>query len=414
MRVINFSSKLGGGAGNAALRLHKNLLYNNYQSHLFTPNFTNQKLKIYSLQNFFQLILHKILYKIFNFFIVKKDYYFFNYFFDFKINIKNINKYVKDKPDLIILHSIQNFVSIKNIYELSLYFNTPILWCLYDTGPFTGGCHFNNGCNNYKIECKNCNAINYLYLNNFPSIYLNFKKKYLKNINLTLLPCSNSILRLSEQSSIFNSKKHIYFPVSIDEKIFNLKKNDNYKKNYKINTNKKILLFATPYLNAKRKGLKYLLTTLKNLPANQQNNIFLITLGKLDNTSVFKGIVEHKHFDYINSDKELSKFYNLSDFFLMPAIEEVGNTMLIESLFCGTPFIGFDVGYISELKKYNLGYTAKLYDTKDLSYGIKNFINMNKNDYLKMRENCIYYSNKIYSNHSQIDRLNKVFESVKR
>ena len=64
-------------------------------------------------------------------------------------SIPNINKY-----DLIHLHNVNNFISLKkrDINKLKL------IWTIRDLWPITGGCHTGLAlnCKNYQYNCDNC------------------------------------------------------------------------------------------------------------------------------------------------------------------------------------------------------------------------------------------------------------------
>lgn len=56
-------------------------------------------------------------------------------------------------PDVINLHWIaKGFLQIETIAK----FKKPIVWTLHDMWAFTGGCHYDQGCDRYMVSCGSC------------------------------------------------------------------------------------------------------------------------------------------------------------------------------------------------------------------------------------------------------------------
>ena len=78
-------------------------------------------------------------------------------------------------------------------------------------------------------------------------------------------------------------------------------------------------------------------------------------LNFLDNKKI-----SYNFYSSINSEKKLIKFYQESDFFINQSIQDVGPTMVSESLACGIPVISFDIGMSKDLIKNDRnGYLIK-------------------------------------------------------
>ena len=53
----------------------------------------------------------------------------------------------------------------------------PIIWSLQDMWPFTGGCHFNEGCFRYEINCGNCKVLSSKHEHDLSRLIFNRKKR---------------------------------------------------------------------------------------------------------------------------------------------------------------------------------------------------------------------------------------------
>jgi hypothetical protein len=59
------------------------------------------------------------------------------------------------EQDLLHLHWIADFVDYAAFFT-SLPRKMPVVWTLHDMAPFTGGCHWSQGCPKFAQECGAC------------------------------------------------------------------------------------------------------------------------------------------------------------------------------------------------------------------------------------------------------------------
>lgn len=75
---------------------------------------------------------------------------------------------------------------------------------------------------------------------------------------------------------------------------------------------------------------------------------------------------------YLFDEYSTMLVYNAADVFIVPSIADNQPTTVQESLCCGTPVVGFDVGGIPDMIKHKEnGYLAKYKDPVDLALGIQ-------------------------------------------
>ncbi|MEO6813709.1 MAG: glycosyltransferase, partial [Ginsengibacter sp.] len=79
-----------------------------------------------------------------------------------------------------------------------------------------------------------------------------------------------------------------------------------------------------------------------------------------------------KFMGYLQDDYSKSLVYNATDVFVVPSLADNQPTTIMESMCCGTPVVGFDVGGIPDMiiHKEN-GYLAKYKNSEDIVTGIK-------------------------------------------
>ena len=71
------------------------------------------------------------------------------------------------------------------------------------------------------------------------------------------------------------------------------------------------------------------------------------------------------------ASSDMPNLYNAADLFVTPSLQENLPNTIMESMACGTPCVGFDIGGIPEMidHKEN-GYVANYKDAQDLANGL--------------------------------------------
>jgi glycosyltransferase involved in cell wall biosynthesis len=94
--------------------------------------------------------------------------------------------------------------------------------------------------------------------------------------------------------------------------------------------------------------------------------------------------VENINFDFqviqlgfITNDADIVNCYNAADFFVIPSIEDNLPNTVVESLACGTPVLGFNIGGIPDMVINNKsGLLADLNNEKEFIQNLENFIEL--------------------------------------
>lgn len=82
-------------------------------------------------------------------------------------------------------------------------------------------------------------------------------------------------------------------------------------------------------------------------------------------------------------DVSLVTLYSAVDVMIVPSLQENLSNAIMESLACGTPVIGFDIGGNSDMIEHlSTGYLAKPFETDDLACGIEWVLTNEKYDEL--------------------------------
>jgi len=189
------------------------------------------------------------------------------------------------------------------------------------------------------------------------------EKIYSRLFGKMIFKISDIIIALSESDKKYiislgiRSEKIKVIPNAIDKYHYQLDQiNDieihNFKNNYHL-SDKKIVLFVGQVI--KRKGIEYLLKAIPIILKNYSNNkILFVIIGKGDMLIDAKklcyslGIENHVLFLSDVNNKDLEKFYLISDVFVLPSLSEGVPTVILEAMYFGVPVIASDIPGIND------------------------------------------------------------------
>lgn len=321
-------------------------------------------------------------------------------------------------PELIIILFAKEFINSRNIFELYQKTQSNILWVMFDMAPFTGACHYAWECEGYKNNCGNCPG---LYSSDpFDLTFKNlvYKKFYIEKTNIQIIAGSEWQYRQARESSLFKNKAIHKILISVNPDIFKPINKQHIRREIGIPVNKKVIFFGAVGLNSARKGMKYLLASLRNLydeinrDIELKNNLFIVTAGnefdKIEKNLPF----EYKNLGLLDNTYGIASCYQAADIYICPSIEDSGPTMINQSLMCGTPVVSFMMGVALDLVETGkTGYLAKIKDSLDLAKGIYYVLKLKETDYNKMSENCRQLALSLYSPEVQIQQFENIIKS---
>ena len=368
--TVNYSDS-AGGASIAAYRLHKALKQSGVDSKMLVLDKKTNDPNVFAIDKRIGRLL-RIISKIEDKFIKRiypnKTTNRFSYSNSgLRIIAKKINKL---NPDIVHLHWVQSgTLSSTEIPKIK----KPIVWTLHDTWGFTGGCHYNESCNNFLTGCGTCKILNSEKKEDISR--KNFSRKQLAfstHGNINFIGLSNWITKLAVKSPL---TKNVYnLPNPINTKDYCKKLNNEIVNSIGIDPERNNVLIGAMSLEIKRKGFQEFLDSLKYI----KSDIDIVTFGK--NNYHLSTSFQIINAGLISNPSEMINLYNLSSVTVVPSLEENLSNVIMESLACGTPVVAFDTGGNSDLISHkNNGYLANYQDEKDLAAGIDWVLNNKKN-----------------------------------
>lgn len=268
------------------------------------------------------------------------------------------------EADIIHLHWVTGGMLSNRYLKKIIDSNKVIVWTFHDMHPFTGVCHYSDGCIKYTNECGQCKQICSKKEKDYATKVQREKRIALQNADLIGVGCSSWITECAKSSTIMQNKKMYTIHNCIDTMIFHPYSMNKSRDILGIKCDKRIIAFGAMDTTDSRKGYKYLKAVIERLNSNMYSCLFFGKGEEITNLESFS-------MGYVSSEKTMAMIYSAANVFVAPSLEEnLANTVL-EALACGTPVVAFDIGGMSDLIEHKKnGYLAKPYEVLDLMKGI--------------------------------------------
>ncbi len=363
-----------GGAARAAYRLHRALLENGMDSQMLVQSKSSDDYTILAETDIIRKKFNSLR-RIFDglpvrFYKNRTQTLFSPAWFPFSNVVDEINKI---NPDIVHLHWIcDGMMRIEDIARIK----APIVWSLHDNWAFTGGCHIMWECDKYKENCEACPRLGSNKENDLSRKIWHIKEKTFAKIpKMTIVGLSRWLAECAGKSTLLRDKKVVNLPNPIDTNTFKPFDKDKARELWNLPCDKKIVLFgamgATSDIN---KGFKELSKALQMLDKNLNIEFVVFGSSQPQNAPDF-GLKTH-YLGSLHDDVSLVTLYSAVNVMVVPSLQENLSNAIMESLACGTPVVGFDIGGNSDMIEHQRnGYLAKPFESKDLAYGIEWVLN---------------------------------------
>ncbi len=371
--IVN-SNDILGGAAIAAYRLHKGLQKANIDSFMLVQNKLSDDNTVIGPQSNFQKgfarYIRPELDKIRLYTYKKRS----GEIYSPSLLNEKINEKINEiNPDIVHLHWINNgFIKINSLKKIQ----RPILWTMHDMWAYTGGCHYSGSCEKYKKQCGACAVLGSGKTNDLSrKVYKRKAKTYKNSENIVFNGLSRWIAECGKESSLLKNNKVVNLPNCIN--INDVKPIKKQEARYILNIpqDKKLILFgAMSATSDKRKGYEHLVAALQFL--KDKKNIELMVFGASKPVNVADFGIKANYLGRIHDEVTLNVLYSAADVMIVPSLQENLSNAIMESLACGTPVVGYDIGGNSDMiiHKKN-GYLAKEKYEEDLANGINFCLN---------------------------------------
>jgi glycosyltransferase involved in cell wall biosynthesis len=311
---------------------------------------------------------------------------------------------------ILHLHWIATFVDYRAIRAASGK-TLGIVWTLHDMNPFTGGCHYDDGCGRWQQECGSCPQLG----SNDPSdlSYQVWQRKHavfekIKPDNVRLVAPSHWLAQQVMRSSLLQKYSVNVIPYGLDTDRFAPHPKTSARAHFGIPANARAVLFVSDSLSTRRKGM-HLLTDILADMCSVPDFLFVLLGSDPPKTDPR---VPTLNLNYIRSDQELAAAYSAADVLILPSIEDNLPNTALESLACGTPIIGFRAGGVPDVVRHGVnGLLVPLGDVAGFATAMKNLL-LKAERRREMSVNCRHLAVEEYSLEVQARRYLKVYKEL--
>ena len=275
----------------------------------------------------------------------------------------------KIEYDILHLHWINlRFIDIKDLAKIT----KPIVWTLHDCWPFTGVCHYFYDCTRYKQSCGCCPHLASNIERDISHKVWKKKMEIFSKLNIHVVCPSNWLAQAARESTIFKQ-----FPVSVipnphDTDFFTPGSKVDACKVLSISPDKRYILYgAMNAIKDRNKGFAELKSCLQYYEKQfDTKDIEVLIFGSNEKAQLQLNHIPTTDLGMLN-DQQLRAAYRASSVMVTPSLSENLSNIIMESLSCGTPVVGFDIGGNSDLIEHKRnGYLADPYNPEELAAGI--------------------------------------------
>ena len=364
-----------GGAARAAYALTKALRKNEVSAEMFVQTKFGEDDFVHTVDNNLLNSVHTLSRKAFDYAAINLLTKSERGRFSFPVFGKNISRYniIKD-ADVLHLHWINEGFFSLNTFRKIAELNKPVVWTLHDMWAFTGGCHYDGECGNFKLHCAECPSLKFKSGTDASSTIFARKLEIYKRLKLSIVTCSNWLADEARKSILLSNFNIQVIPNPIDTDIYKPLNKAEAKKHFNLAENKLHILFATMTVKETRKGFDYFkksILKLNELDNNLQNKIELTVLGAADEKLFADFPFKVNSLGRLTSDEEIVNCYNSADIFVAPSLQDNLPNTVMEAMACGVPTVAFNIGGMPDMIEHNVnGSLAENFSVEDLAAGI--------------------------------------------
>jgi glycosyltransferase involved in cell wall biosynthesis len=196
-------------------------------------------------------------------------------------------------------------------------------------------------------------------------------------------------------------------PNGIDPEMFSARDRRTARGLLGIGQNMRVVLFAANDVTNRRKGLRLLSDAL--IGQTTMSDLLLVSVGHAK--PALDSRISHLHLGHIEY-KWLSLAYTAADVFVIPSLQENFGNVILESMACGTPVVGFAVGGIPDMVRPGItGLLVPPYDVPALRAAVLGLL-QNEEKRREMSRNCRQIAVDEYSLDLQARRYSELYESL--
>lgn len=320
--------------------------------------------------------------------------------------------HVMQQADVINLHWTAWKLDWKRILP-RLIRSKGLVWTLHDMNPFTGGCHYDQGCGRFTAECDECPLLR--GGSSFATDILHRKLAVSERLNgqrVHIAAPSRWIASEARRSRVLQRFKISCVGCGLDLDVFVPVPVGEARQMLDLPANVKIVAFVAEQQANPRKGFDLLLNALPLLCS--ESPVVLLTVGAAGTVKTIDGL-DVVDLGRIEEPCRLRAVYSAADVFVLPSRQEVLGQTGLEAIACGTPVAAFNVGGIPDyVIEGQTGSLAESMDPGALADSISRLIHLPAGQHAKMRLDCRRFAEKYFSLEANAAKYLKIYSRLCR
>jgi glycosyltransferase involved in cell wall biosynthesis len=319
-------------------------------------------------------------------------------------------------PELVNVHNIHSAgLTVGLLPRLRSDETTPLVWTLHDMWVMTGHCAYSYDCDKFTGTCDSeCP-----YPEEYPALRasrieagLALRKKIFGTMRNLAFVTPSRWLAGEAGRGILADHPVYTIPNGIDPAVFFPMAKPLAREAVVLPAEKFILLTGAASLQDKRKGLIYLIRSLREIPS--PDRFLLVTFGRAGDDSFPRDFpVEVRHVGAVAQEDYLRLLYGAADAFVLPTLADNLPNVLVESIACGTPCVAFDVGGVREVvRPGETGFLARPKDPDDLAGKILELAALPPAQSAALAASCRSVAEREFSLELQAERYGKLFADL--
>ena len=246
--------------------------------------------------------------------------------------------------DVVLLRWITSTVSDFQIGRWS-HQRKPLVWCLSDMAPITGGCHYSNGCRQYESDCAKCPLVAKGF-EEIPKRVLERRRTLWRDV--TVVSPSKWLATCVSNSAALRGKRVEVIQTGVELDVFYPENASEAKSKFVLDQQRTTLLFGANSLDEERKGFDLLIVALRKLFSSQQirdsYQLLIVGKGASSNSELESLGVPVAYTGHLQDRPSLRSAYSAADIVVLPYREDNLPNVMLEAIACGVPVVAFAVG----------------------------------------------------------------------
>ena len=313
-------------------------------------------------------------------------------------------------PDVVNLHWINHgFLRPESLPK----FRAPIVWTLHDMWAFAGAEHLAGSSTRYidgylpdnRTACESGWDLNRWVWQRKVKAWSNLRE-------LTIIAPSRWMADCARRSVLFRNRRVEVIPNSIDVARFHPIDRRVARDILGLPHDKKLILCgAMSARGDNNKGFDLFKAAIASLREKiSGDGVEIVVFGATEPASGPDFAIKAHYLGQLNDEISIALVYAAADVFVIPSRQENLPTTVMESLACGTPVVGFDIGGTSDMVTHGkTGYLARPYDTAELAAGIDTVLG---GDAAVLRQRARDVILQSFTLRQQVERYLKLFDDV--